>query len=697
MNAMELLTGPFAQALGWALLHLLWQATIVAGILAAALALIPRKNAGARYAASCAALALVFGMFVTTTVRSWDPAAPPVATVGSSGGAEEVIVPLVKVPVVIAATAAASWRDRALDFMATARQSLPSLVALWLAGVIILATRLLVSWARARALVTRGSYEAGEDWQRVVRRLSSALGLRRAVQLLESAAVEVPSVIGSLRPVILLPASALTGMTPEQIEMILAHELAHIRRHDFLVNLLQASVETLMFYHPAVWWISHAVRAERENCCDDLALAVCGNPIEYARALTRLEELRIAALPVVVAANGGSLLDRVRRIVSSRAESVAAGPRWLVAVAVLVVIAAAVSVPSLPAFAQREDAPEVPAPPTPAHGQVDVVVPVPAVTPVPPPHPRVPSTVPVPVDVDIDVPTPELPDLPELPELPEHDFDFDFDFDYDDAVIESIGPAVQEAIAVTPLPRMTPVAMARAAARARDDEDEEETPDRKLSEPGKLTVDELISLRAVGVTPEYMDTMREFFPDLTVRQVTGLKAVGVTPELIRELRAAGLDVNTASAATSLRAVGVDSEFIRDMRAAGFEVKSAKDATSLRAVGVDGRYVADMRAAGLAIANAHDATSLRAVGVTPQYLREIRAAGVKVENARDATTLRALGVTPSFVKQLSEAGYRDLSVRELSRLASAGVDGDFVREMEQYRDKSKDKSSKDKNK
>ena len=100
------------------------------------------------------------------------------------------------------------------------------------------------------------------------------------------------------RCVILLPISTLSGLSREQIEMILAHELAHIRRHDFFVNLLQATVETLLFYHPAAWWISRRIRVEREHCCDDIAVDVCGNPLQYARALTRLsdEDARILAL-----------------------------------------------------------------------------------------------------------------------------------------------------------------------------------------------------------------------------------------------------------------------------------------------------------------------------------------------------------------------------------------------------------------
>ena len=137
----------------------------------------------------------------------------------------------------------------------------------------------------------------------MARRLAQALRIRGAIRLLESAAVEVPTVIGWLRPVVLIPVATLSGLSTEQMEMVLAHELAHIRRHDFFVNLMQAVVETLLFYHPAVWWISGRIRVEREHCCDDVAVAVCGNPLLYARALTRLEELRVDPAQAFVAAN----------------------------------------------------------------------------------------------------------------------------------------------------------------------------------------------------------------------------------------------------------------------------------------------------------------------------------------------------------------------------------------------------------
>src|SRR5262249_51462940 len=129
-----------------------------------------------------------------------------------------------------------------------------------------------------------------------------------------SAAVKALMVIGWIRPLILLPLTAMTGLTELQLQAILAHELAHIRRHDYLVNLVQTAVEMILFYHPAVWWISHQIRIERENCCDDQAIEVCGDTVEYASALAQLEELRLQMPEGAVAATGGTLLQRIQRL-----------------------------------------------------------------------------------------------------------------------------------------------------------------------------------------------------------------------------------------------------------------------------------------------------------------------------------------------------------------------------------------------
>src|SRR5205085_11492852 len=151
-------------------------------------------------------------------------------------------------------------------------------------------------------------------WQETLARLARRLRVSRPVRLCASALVEVPTVVGWLRPVVLLPVCALTALSAPQLEALIAHELAHIRRHDYLCNLLQTIIETLLFYHPAVWWLSKRVRIEREHCCDDAAVAATGDVLVYARALTALEQLRRRPAPaLVIAANGGSLMQRIQR------------------------------------------------------------------------------------------------------------------------------------------------------------------------------------------------------------------------------------------------------------------------------------------------------------------------------------------------------------------------------------------------
>jgi hypothetical protein len=213
---------------------------------------------------------------------------------------------------------------------------------------------LAAGWSQARRFRYDQVRPVSEPWPTRLAELATKLGVCRAVALVESALVEVPTVLGWLRPVVLLPASALTGLTPDQLEVVLAHELAHIRRNDYAINLLQTVVETLLFYHPAAWWVSALVRQERENCCDDLAVATCGNRLFYARALTRLEELRhempAPSAALGMAADGGVLLNRIQRLLGMPAMASRRPARWAAGALILAgllvsAVGLAVSVP----------------------------------------------------------------------------------------------------------------------------------------------------------------------------------------------------------------------------------------------------------------------------------------------------------------------------------------------------------------
>jgi beta-lactamase regulating signal transducer with metallopeptidase domain len=648
MNGIGTILGStIAQAIGWALLHLLWQGLLVAAILAATLALLSKQSANARYLASCGALALVVALGAATTYRIYDGDRE-----SGAGSRSDVSVSAGSLSTVSAEQASSDTRPPAPDTLAAVaaftKSHLPQIVLVWLTGVLFLSVRLLFGWLRAHSIAKRNASDAAPEWQRAASRLAHALKLRRAVQLLESAAVEVPTVIGWLRPVVLLPAATLTGLSTEQMEMILAHELAHVRRNDFFVNLMQAVVETLLFYHPAVWWISHRIRVEREHCCDDVAVAVSGKPLVYARALTRLEELRVDDAQAFVAANGGSLIGRIRRLAGGRAESPNAPSRFVAGAALLTVLVALVIAPSLPLRGQQQKA-EAPAP------KPQTTVEVKADT----------------TDVDEDVaptPTPDPPDAPPAPVAPRAPMagvregiaggiaggiaDGVAD-GVIDGVMSNVAPAIalaapRAAISVAPRVMMTPrpvtvniAPMAAMRMLAKLDAYNLETPEppeapatprasrkhRHIGEGGKLTVDDLIELRAAGVTPAYIETMRGAgLGELSLDEIAEMRTVGVTPEYIRGLRDAGIKF----------------EGVRQI------------------------------------------TELRAFGVTAEYASQLRAAGYANLSAKELGNLRAMGVTAAYIKQLADAGYTNLSVKDLVRMAAMGVNADFIRDLSKYK-------------
>jgi len=346
MNASDtLLHQPVAQAVAWALLHFVWQGALVAAVTGLVLLALRRSAADIRYVVATIGMAMMLTLPVVTGVQKWQSARavaiepaqslPPSAayetgrpTVASTARSSAVASPLPTSPLL----------DRARVAAARVEPMLPTMLFVWLSGVSLLSLRLLTGWLWIQRLRTHGVTPAGDAWQSMAVRLARRLHLTRRISLLESCLVDVPTVVGWMKPVVLLPVSALAGLSAGQLEAILAHELAHIRRHDYLVNLLQTLVETLLFYHPAVWWLSGRIRAERENCCDDLAVSLCGDPVTYASALADLEALRCGR-SLAMAANGGSLLQRVRRLLGAPTSHAGRGPAWLAGTAAALVIA----------------------------------------------------------------------------------------------------------------------------------------------------------------------------------------------------------------------------------------------------------------------------------------------------------------------------------------------------------------------
>jgi len=190
----------------------------------------------------------------------------------------------------------------------------PWLGPFWLTGVWLFCLLRLVSWISVQKLRSRGVCGVSEVWKNKLAQLSARVRLLGRCRCFESCLVDVPFALGHLRPAILIPNGLFSGLPVEQIETVLVHELAHIRRHGYLFNAMQRLIESFFFYHPATWWISSVMRNEREHCCDDVVVSITGNPHEYALVLAALERNRLSSREPALAATGGNLMKRIHRL-----------------------------------------------------------------------------------------------------------------------------------------------------------------------------------------------------------------------------------------------------------------------------------------------------------------------------------------------------------------------------------------------
>jgi beta-lactamase regulating signal transducer with metallopeptidase domain len=306
------LSADVMHALGWALIHSLWQGLGVAAL--AMLAMAFCRQPSVRYVIGVAALAAMLAAPVATflvLIRPVGPVSALPAISNSVGPADRVMLAQARAYPGVASA------DRVIAAVAEAPSRLPNLlpwlVGAWACGVAVFSLRFAGGFLLLEHRRRTQSHSPGERVLALCREMQRQLGLDRAIQYLECGWVQAPAVIGWLRPAVLLPVFALTGLSEEQFRAVIAHELAHIRRHDWLVNLFQVLAETLLFYHPAMWWLNRRVRIERELCCDEIAVALTGSRLEYARALTQMAEWKNVSM-LAMAANRGPLTQRILHI-----------------------------------------------------------------------------------------------------------------------------------------------------------------------------------------------------------------------------------------------------------------------------------------------------------------------------------------------------------------------------------------------
>ena len=750
MNEIEiLLEKPALQALGWTLFHFLWQGALVGlGMLAANIAL-RRRSAEARYAAACVALLLLLALPLITfsILLSTGPAdeaslhssaefvSAPEQPGAQAYSAEDPISTEATYPATIPespvtlATLISSARSRFASY-------LPWAISIWLLGVLLLSGRFVGGLVVALRLKRSDSAAIPPEWHARLSEMASRLRVTRPVRLCRSALVQVPTVIGWLRPVILLPASALTGLSAEQLEALLAHELAHIRRHDYLVNILQTAAETLLFYHPAVWWVSGQARIEREHCCDDLAVRACGDVLIYARALADLETIRNAAPQMAMAASGGSLVRRIERLVGIKphtgrhrfAPSLAAlGVLVMVPIFMAVaggtlarhsvVASAAVSSPNPEAVYSIVGKPS---PETVADVQKSNL---------PAEDPALNNSAPDPGIAVSDLnqtsastaTTTTAPGTAAPGETQDSTAKSYIDelsvaglknLSVDDIIRLKMAGVTAEYIKALKQAGLEDLSIKQIASMSMQGV----TPEyiKQMSDAGypKLSTRDLISLKIQGVTTEYIKSMLAIYSDLTIRTLIDMKIQGVGPEYVKEMASAGYDHLTARDLVSCKIQGVTPDYVKEMKAAGLEDlsarnliglkvqgvmadyvremksigvdgKSARDLISMKIAGLTSQYIKAMQAVGLGTLTTRDLVGMGMQGVSPEYVKEMKAAGFENLSARQVIEMRTQGVTPDYVKELKSAGYSNLSAREIIELKAQGVDSQFLKRMQEH--------------
>jgi len=607
-------TTGFMQTLAWSLLHFLWQGAAIAAVAAAFMAVL-RKPAS-RYLIGITALALMLGSFVVTFAAISEPAAtvaevaaigvPAAAPTSLNGASQHSVNELMEEQAAISSASDFAWIARG-----------------WLLGVFVFALRIAFGLAVLEQLRRRNLIALPEALVIRFRILQHRLGIRRVIQYCECHSLNVPAVIGLFRPVVLLPVRALTGLTPEQLEAVIAHELAHVKRFDVAVNFFQVIAETLFFFHPAVWWLNKRIRADREDCCDDVAIAECGSTVGYARALATMETWRDVP-DFAMAVTGSPVATRVARLLGISQQQNGARTAGIVTASLALataLIAAGVSFGvANPALAQS------------AGGSFQQLV----------------------TQADQATSITQFAHVVEAEE------------DVEDVVSAEVAQEEQEAevdASAEPTaskPPRAPVAPKEPAPAAPAEPVKPVKPASPASPPNPP---------APPNAPSFINEMNSVgLESLGADELIALKIQDVTPAYVREMRSTGLNPDV-HALIAMKVQDITPEYVKGMRDLGMDA-DANDFIAMKVQDITPDYVRQMRAAGFN-PSTHELIAMKVQDVTPEYRKALETAGFTLD-VSELINAKVMDITPDFIKQVRAHGFKDLNMDKIIQLKNADV-------------------------
>ena len=640
MNAFAHWLAPdVSRTLGLSLLHFLWQGAALAALAAAAIA--PARKASTRYSIAVIALmAMVAAPAVTyfvlhqsqpTLSAAKQTAFPAIAQVASLAARRA-----------IATTTASHFLSGGLPTV---------FVELWFIGVLLFSLRTAGGFFLVARLRRRDCKPMNLELLALCREMQNRLGITRAIRYCESLHLDAPAVVGWFRPVVLLPLRALTGLSELQLRAVIAHELAHIRRLDAFFNLFQVAAETLLFYHPAVWWLSKRIRAERENCCDDVALTVCGNPAEYARALALMEQWR-AAPSFAMAANRGPLASRVTRLLGLT-EKGSSLRNAGAAFGILCLAAALLAGNALFGLARTARAQSL----EPSSTGTSVAV----------------SNGVIVITASRATPQAKSAVKPDAAPAPSNAQDADANAVHVQIPASLFGQVLTRVYGEVVRDVLHEVS-SNAQSGAQSASKSQSFIDAMRGEGyDNLSADDLIAMKVQGITPEYIHAIRAEGLKPSPDELVGMKVQGIGPEYIRGIRAMNLKVDVDSL-IGMKVQGITPQYVEEMRKLGFQ-PDGDQLIGMKVQGITPEYVEEMRKLGFK-PDTDQLIGMKVQGITPEYVRQLNELNIHPD-VDDLIGMKVQGINADYVRSIRATGLNP-DKDEWIALKVQGVSEDFIK-------------------
>jgi len=623
---MNLISENILQAVCWTLLHSLWQALFLAMLTGLIMIVSKKSSSTLRYNVLCIVFVIfVIGVFSTFYVEwhrlnelrmqteiqiSAAPGRPAIGSVPEKNISSNNII-----------------QNYFSVFVGYFNTHASLIVTIWFIIFMAKCVRIFAGLVHIQRIRHYRINEVSDFWKDKIASLSDKLNIKKTVLLFESAIVKVPVVVGALKPVILIPLGLITNLSPAEVESILMHELAHIKRKDYFFNLLQSFVDVLFFFNPAILWISSLIRSERENCCDDIAIHQTQNKKQFIQALVsfhQYNQLVVSKYAMPFAEKKSRLLNRVKRIVYNNNSTLNPAEKVVLIVSLFIFSVVFISISNAQNVSQKKQNPQT----KPTDAKVVPVSPKNSANPRQPANKKNPSTV----------------------------------------------NKKEKNVVVKPSPEPT--------ADVNNERESENKLDDQMPLKG-VSADQAIKMREHGVTIEFIEELDQLgYKNIPVEKLIQLKDHGVNADYIGGLQRLGFKNFSLDKARELKDHGVNDEYIEELINLGYNHISLDRAQELRDHGINADYIDAFHRLGYKNISLDEAQQLRDHGVNASYVNEFRKIGFTDIELEDARVLRDHGVNASFVIDFKNAGFKKISLDEAVRLRDHGVTIQFVENTKQ---------------